>query len=230
MSHAYQIAIVQPRNRGLGVLTLLSWLAAVEGNISPQQLKVLRNFANKQVDPAIFELALQVAMQPTAEDLRLACEVIQKMPEKGRRQFVHWGFAVATADKEISIGANYLLRFFIDLADIGFVEACDRAKTTLPMPPDVGSLVWWQDRPGAKKKKDSSRPGSAGRNAISVEEAYEMLGVSPTATTKEVSAAFRKLASLHHPDRHAQASEQEQRKAAKKFARLREAFELLTSS
>lgn len=55
---------------------------------------------------------------------------------------------------------------------------------------------------------------------------YEVLGVSRNATASEIKVAYRKLALKHHPDR--QSSESEKAKATQVFARISNAYEILS--
>ncbi|MBM6661962.1 DnaJ domain-containing protein [Marseilla massiliensis] len=59
----------------------------------------------------------------------------------------------------------------------------------------------------------------------SLEAAYKVLGVPPTATDDEVRKAYRKLALEHHPDRVAALGEDIRRAAEKKFQEINEAKE-----
>ncbi len=58
-----------------------------------------------------------------------------------------------------------------------------------------------------------------------LEDAYQVLGVSPTATDDEVKRAFRKLALQHHPDRVAKLGEDVRKAAEKKFQEINAAKE-----
>ena len=58
-----------------------------------------------------------------------------------------------------------------------------------------------------------------------LDDAYAVLGVQPTATDDEVRAAYRKLALKHHPDRVAALGEDIRRAAEKKFQEINEAKE-----
>ncbi len=55
-----------------------------------------------------------------------------------------------------------------------------------------------------------------------MENPYNILGVSPTASTEEIKKAYRVLAMRHHPDRNPHSS------AAARFNAINEAYELLS--
>lgn len=59
----------------------------------------------------------------------------------------------------------------------------------------------------------------------SLDDAYKVLGVSPTATDDEVRKAYRRLALEHHPDRVAKLGEDVRRAAEKKFQEINAAKE-----
>ncbi len=57
---------------------------------------------------------------------------------------------------------------------------------------------------------------------------FAILGVDEAASREEIDEAHRRLARLHHPDRHAAKSSEEQQAAAKKMAEINYAYGLLT--
>lgn len=65
------------------------------------------------------------------------------------------------------------------------------------------------------------------RNTRSREELLRVLGVSETATRQELSAAYRRLVSQHHPDRFHGSPAAEQSEAAARFIEITRAYEEL---
>lgn len=61
--------------------------------------------------------------------------------------------------------------------------------------------------------------------AASMDSAYKVLEIEPTATDDEVKKAYRRLALKHHPDRVASLGEDVQKAAEEKFKQITEAYE-----
>jgi curved DNA-binding protein CbpA len=59
---------------------------------------------------------------------------------------------------------------------------------------------------------------------------YRILGVSREATADEIKKAYRKMALIWHPDKHAQSSEEERKAAEEKFKDIAQAFEVLSDA
>lgn len=61
----------------------------------------------------------------------------------------------------------------------------------------------------------------------SLEEAYKVLEVEPTATNEEIRASYRRLALKHHPDKVAMLGEDIKKAAEEKFQKINNAKELI---
>lgn len=59
---------------------------------------------------------------------------------------------------------------------------------------------------------------------------YKILGVSKNASEDEIKKSYRKMALVHHPDRHANASDKDKREHEIKFKEIGEAYSVLTDS
>ncbi|KAJ8675890.1 hypothetical protein QAD02_011676 [Eretmocerus hayati] len=57
---------------------------------------------------------------------------------------------------------------------------------------------------------------------------YKILGIDKNASTDDIKKAYRKRAMVHHPDRHANASEGEKKEQEKKFKEVGEAYGILS--
>ena len=66
---------------------------------------------------------------------------------------------------------------------------------------------------------------SGASSASSLDDAYRVLDISPSATNDEVKSAYRKMALKHHPDKVAALGEDVRRAAEKKFQEINDAKE-----
>jgi len=60
-------------------------------------------------------------------------------------------------------------------------------------------------------------------------EYYDLLGLKPNATEKEVTSAFRKLAIKWHPDKWTTGTDEEKQLSAEKYGKIQEAYEILSN-
>jgi len=218
-------------NRGLGATTLLAWIATCGGPITNDQHKLLRDFAGAQRGSDTLDVALGVVRGIESGDLLLACETVRSMSQQARRTFFHWAFTIAKSKQRFDTLTNYVLRFLADVADENLDEFCRRTKSELPFPSDLSSIDWW-NRIEGKSQPDSGQESQKKRRPLrgrlTVEEAHAILSTTSDASQEDLAKEFRRLASLHHPDRFVQAGPEAQVKAAREFARIRMAFETLS--
>lgn len=64
----------------------------------------------------------------------------------------------------------------------------------------------------------------------SLDDAYKVLEIEPTATDEEVRAAYRRMAVKHHPDKVASLGEDIRKAANEKFQKINEAKERIYQS
>jgi len=80
-----------------------------------------------------------------------------------------------------------------------------------------------------QRKSRSSRTPPR-RNKVSLTSSYNVLGISASATDKELKKAYRKLAVKYHPDKVAHLGNDHVEVAEDKFQKLQEAYEAIKSS
>ena len=71
--------------------------------------------------------------------------------------------------------------------------------TLLHYAPQLQKL--WQEFSGSKQNSSQRQSDASAKGKMSVEEAYEVLGLKPGASERDVIAAHRKLMQKIHPDR-----------------------------
>ncbi len=76
------------------------------------------------------------------------------------------------------------------------------------------------------KQQRSSEP-SAYRKQTRLQRCYKILGVAESADMEEIKKAYRSQVKLHHPDRFANESEEQQAIAHERFIELQEAYEYI---
>ena len=122
----------RPKNRGLGAMTLLVWVANSSGRITDGHNRVLQEFAHSQQDTQIYDLALSVAPTMNRSDLRAACDAVRMLPEQGKASFLKWAVDVALSSTQIPNSTNYVLRFLADVAEIDIDEFLPKIRKGAP--------------------------------------------------------------------------------------------------
>ena len=90
------------------------------------------------------------------------------------------------------------------------------------------------DHAKERRPRGADHPGGSAplfvRDARPREDLLRILGITGTPTRQELSAAYRKLVTQHHPDRYHGASSAEQSSAAARFIEITRAYEELLRS
>lgn len=90
---------------------------------------------------------------------------------------------------------------------------------------DVDSMLHMNGGYTGGNRSGNSGSGNSGtaRNEMSLDDAYKILGVSPSASDDEVKTAYRKMALKHHPDRVATLGDDVRKAAEQKFKEIGQA-------
>ncbi|GFG30261.1 hypothetical protein Cfor_11805 [Coptotermes formosanus] len=127
--------------------------------------------------------------------------------------------AVADCSSALDLDENYLkallrrAKCYMELSD--FDEAVRDYERALKMDNSRENKRLLQEAKLALKKSKRK-------------DYYKILGVDKNASTDEIKKAYRKRALVHHPDRHANASDGEKREQEKKFKEVGEAYGILS--
>jgi len=227
-----QIFILTSEKVQLSRHALLAWIAASDGEITSDEHKLLQEIANPRQHSTEFHVALEAARTCKSDELVLACETMRDQPLKTRTEFLRYAVMVAIADRKFTTTENYLLRFYSDLTGIAIDSIYqDLAGHPLPLPGDPSSLPWWDayelDAASKERRKTSSQ---STLDEMSRKEALSILGLPDDAQENEIRKSYHRLASKHHPDRFVDLGPNAEKAAAKKFSRIKDAYEILSTN
>jgi len=190
------------------MLVLSSYIIKADGRIMHSEMEFVRQFLRHNFGPQavnqgeeillkLFELQKQQGPYQFKETIRKSCiEISFHMNISQRLQLLNYLVIIAKVDGIVSPEEVTALK---EVAHYLGLSA-----------QDVESMLNLEN--GAK---DSSN----------IEEAYKVLGISPSATDEEVKAAYRKMALKHHPDRVSALGEDVRKAAEKKFQEINDAKE-----
>lgn len=71
----------------------------------------------------------------------------------------------------------------------------------------------------------AGRPGDSEEGVVPPRDPFQVLGLPPTASRKEITEAYRALARRYHPDRHLKSSEPRRRRAERRMRELNDAYQ-----
>lgn len=190
------------------LLVLSSYIINADGKIMHSEMEVVRRFLRQNFGEAakqqgeqillkLFEQQKRIGMAEYRTVIQDSCHQIRSnMMYEQRLQLLNFLVIIAQADDVVSTEEITALK---EIAiHMGLSEE------------DVIQML-------------NLRSGSS--STSSLDDAYKVLGISPTATNDEVKATYRKMALKHHPDKVAALGEDVRRAAEKKFQEINDAKE-----
>lgn len=190
------------------MLVLSSYIIKADGKIMHSEMQYVRqflrhNFGEQAVSQGesillkLFDLQKQQGPYQFKETIRKSCiEIRFHTSDSQRLQLLNYLVIIAKADGTVSTEEVAALK---EIAQYIGLSA-----------QDVESMLNLES--GAKASSN-------------IEDAYKVLGVSPSATDDEVKAAYRKMALKHHPDRVSTLGDDIRKAAEKKFQEINDAKE-----
>ena len=190
------------------MLVLSSYIIKADGKIMHSEMEYVRqflrhNFGEQAVSQGesillkLFDLQKQQGPYQFKETIRKSCiEIRFHTSDSQRLQLLNYLVIIAKADGTVSPEE------VVALKEIALYLGLSAQ--------DVESMLNLES--GAKANSN-------------IEDAYKVLGISPSATDDEVKAAYRKMALKHHPDRVSTLGEDIRKAAEKKFQEINDAKE-----
>ena len=192
------------------LLVLASYIIKADGKVMHSEMEAVRRFLRNN-----FGMAAQVQ----GEEILL--KLFQQQNQMGVEQYRS---VICDSCGQIAANMPYeqrlqLLSFLVMLAKADGVVVTEEVNALREITVHLGiSLA------ELEQMLSMGRSGSSS-SAADLENAYRILGVSPSATDAEVKAAYRKMALRHHPDKVAALGEDVRRAAEKKFQEINDAKE-----
>ena len=236
---AFENLLFTHRNHfGLSLFLLLSWIAACDGDTSPDEVEALSDIGGRTIDPQVIARLIRIAQTEDLAAIQLACEIVRAgVQAQSARNLFSLMISIAIADGYLRPSENHILRLYADLMgisasdmDLSFKEVTGKPFPSLP---DLSSAPWWQSRghDGRQQQSSSSKSQTASSQPdFSRLRALAMLGLDEGATELEIKSAYRRLVQVHHPDRFNEMGADATKAAAASFRRIKEAYDLLMSN
>ena len=188
------------------LLVLASYIIKADGKVMHSEMEFVRSFLRRNFGEAAVEQGNRILLRLFDEQKRMDASRQGAFKETIRQSCVQ-----IAANMDYA-GRLQLLNFLVMLA---------QADGSVPAS-EVDALKEVARFMGVADVDINSMLKLSGGT---LDDAYDVLGVSPDATDDEVRAAYRKLALKHHPDRVAALGEDIRRAAEKKFQEINDAKE-----
>ena len=189
------------------LLVLASYVIRADGKVMHSEMEYVRRFLRVNFGESSVEQGNQIILRLLEEQ--------KKSPYLFQQR-------IRQVCQQIAGALNYserlqLLNFLVDLA---------KSDGTVPQS-ELNALYEIAQNMGLSRNDVDMmvnlERGSSSEGTL--EEAYKVLGVSPTATDDDVKKAYRKLALEHHPDRVSALGDDVRKAAEKKFQEINAAKE-----
>ena len=187
----------------LSMLVMAAYIIKADGKVMHSEMELVRNFLRQNFG--------DVAAQQGNDILLRLFEEEQKQGRAAFRNTIRKGCEDAARHMDYS-GRLQLLNFLVMIAQAdGHVDQTEIVA--------LKEVAQWMQLPASEVDSMLHLSGD------SLEDAYKVLGVEPTATDEELKKAYRRLALEHHPDRVAKLGDDVRRAAEKKFQEINAAKE-----
>ena len=197
--------------------SVMGHIAKADGHVSKDEIANARQvMASMELDAEMKRVAINLFQQGKARDFALDVILEQFRRECHRRQHLIRLFI------EIQLQAAYADGHMHPKERAMLLHICDR----LGISPEEFDVL--AGAAGAERNYG----GVAGRNSMSLDDAYAVLEISRNSNEKEVKKAYRRMMSRHHPDKLVAKGlpEEMMKLATEKTQEIQAAYELIKDS
>ncbi|MBR1547346.1 MAG: DnaJ domain-containing protein [Prevotella sp.] len=185
------------------MLVLASYVIKADGKVMHSEMELVRNVLRQNFG--------EVARQQGDQILN---KLFDEQKRVGASQFRN---TVAQCCQQIAMNIDYSQRLQL----LNFLVLISQADGRV----DPAEVTAMKECAQWMQMSADEIDSMLGMGKDDLESAYQVLGVSPSATDDEVKRAYRRLALNHHPDKVAALGEDVRRAAEKKFQKINEAKE-----
>ena len=185
------------------LLVLTSYIIRADGKVMHSEMNAVRNF-----------LKQNFGKTAVSEGESILLKLFEKQKQIGAAEFRE---AIHDSCRQIAANMEYSQRLQL-LAFLGMIAQADGVVVDAEVSA-LREVAQYLSIPAAEVESLLNLRGNT------LEDAYRVLGIAPTATDAEVRAAYRKMALQHHPDKVATLGDDIKRAAEKKFKEINEAKE-----
>ena len=185
------------------LMVLSSYVIKADGKVMHSEMEMVRNF---------LQSSFGVEAKNQGEQIML--RLFEEQKRQGRIQFRN---TVAQCCEQIAMNMEYAQRLQL----VSFLLAIAQADGHV----DPTEIVALRACEQGLRMQAGDVDSMFNLKSDSLEDAYKVLGVSPSASDDELRKAYRRLALEHHPDRVASLGEDVRRAAEKKFQEINAAKE-----
>ena len=190
------------------LLVLISYIIKADGRVMHSEMELVRRFLSQnfgeqakqqgeEILLKLFEQQKRLGMAEYRTVIQDSCHQIRaNMAYEQRLQLLNFLVMIAQADAVVSPEEIAALK-----------------EVAIHMGLSVEDVI----------QMLNLRSGSSATSSL--DDAYKVLGIAPSATNDEVKAAYRKMALKHHPDKVAALGEDVRKAAEKKFQEINDAKE-----
>ena len=189
------------------LLVLASYIMKADGRVMHSEMELVRNFLRRNFG----EIAVR-------EGEEILLRLFERQKQMGEAAFKN---TIRESCAEIAQHMDYSQRLQL----LNFLVLIAQADGAVPQS-EIDALHFVAASLGISAEDLSSMLNlSSGGNSL--EAAYKVLGIDPSATDDEVKAAYRRMALKHHPDRVATLGDDVRKAAEKKFQEINAAKETI---